>query len=359
MMPSAISGATCLWTALVGTGACAGSSSSRMDIAIVSGDAQTAAPGQTVPQPLVVAVTDAQGMAAVGAQVSWGVISGGGTSSAQTTTTDAMGRAQTTYTLGFSLGSNRIAARLVGTSTRVTFAATASLLSGGWPNEPVGLTVLTDWAEDAVVGGGWRNAYPVSLAKGYVSIVRDGTARWSPPNVLQFFYPIGFPTGVAPATVYYDMAATKELYAGFWWKASNPWQDNAAGNKIAFMFAQSGDGQMFIMMNGVGAPRHLVVTTEFPGDNRNLWPNVSNPDVTLGVWHRIEWSAKYSTTGSSRDGIVQWWLDGVRVGSYTDVQLPGDAGFLDFQFSPTFGGTGPVKTENDYYWVDHVHVSGR
>src|SRR2546427_2624444 len=63
MMPSAISGATCLWTALVGTGACAGSSSSRMDIAIVSGDAQTAAPGQTVPQPLVVAVTDAQGMA--------------------------------------------------------------------------------------------------------------------------------------------------------------------------------------------------------------------------------------------------------------------------------------------------------
>ena len=259
------------------------------------------------------------------------------------------------------VGSATIAAtseRQSGTAA-ITVSALPPPASGGWPDEPVGLTVLTDWAEDAVVGGGWGNAYPVSLAKGYVSIVRDGTARWSPPNVLHFFYPIGFPTGVAPATVYYDMAATKELYAVFWWKASNPWQDNAAGNKIAFMFAQSGDGQMFIMMNGVGAPRHLVVTTEFPGDNRNLWPNVSNPDVTLGVWHRIEWSAKYSTTGSSRDGIVQWWLDGVRVGSYTDVQLPGDAGFLDFQFSPTFGGTGPVKTENDYYWVDHVHLSRR
>src|SRR2546427_7276837 len=149
MMPSAISGAMCLWTALVGTGACAGSSSSRMDIAIVSGDAQTAAPGQTVPQPLVVAVTDAQGMAAVGAQVSWGVISGGGSLSAQTTTTDAMGRAQTTYTLGFSLGSNRIAARPVGTSTRGTFAATASLLGGGGPNEPGGVAGFTGWGGDA------------------------------------------------------------------------------------------------------------------------------------------------------------------------------------------------------------------
>src|SRR3989442_802766 len=184
MMPSAISGAMCLWAALVATGACAGSSSSHMDIAIVSGDAQAAAPGQTAPQPLVIAVTDAHGMAVVGAQVSWGVVAGGGTSSAQTTTTDAMGHAQITYTLGFSPGSNRIAARLVGTATKVTFAATASLLSGGWPNEPVGLAVFSGWAGNAVVGGGGRDAYSVSLPPRYVSTGLDGTARWAPPHEL-------------------------------------------------------------------------------------------------------------------------------------------------------------------------------
>ena len=116
---------------------------------------------------------------------------------------------------------------------------------------------------------------------------------------------------------------------------------------------------MFIMMKGVGAPRHLVVTTEFAGDNRNLFPNVNDPEVTLGVWHRIEWYARYSTTASGRDGVVRWWMDGVLAGTYTNVQFPGDAGFAEFQLSPTFGGTGPAKTENDYYWVDHVHVGRR
>jgi len=56
---------------------------------------------------------------------------------------------------------------------------------------------------------------------------------------------------------------------------------------------------------------------------------------------------------------VRWWMDGVLVGNYTDAQFPGDAGFAEFQLSPTFGGTGPAKTENDYYWVDHVHVGRR
>jgi len=219
-----------------------------------------------------------------------------------------------------------------------------------WPNEPTGFTVLTDWAENSVTGGGWEVAYASDSS---VEIAPDATAPLSLPNVLQFSYPVGFQAGASPGIIYYDGIASKEVYSGFWWKPSDPWQDDPASNKIAFWFAVGGNGDMFIMMNGVGAPRRLVVTTEFPNDNRNLSPNINNPDVTLGRWHRIEWYAKY---GSGATGIIKFWMDGLLVGEYSDVTFP-NVDFVEFQVSPTFGGIGSIKTEHDYFWYDHVHIS--
>ena len=241
-----------------------------------------------------------------------------------------------------------------------------------WPHEPPGFVVVTDYGfsdpipqtsgdESLPVGCGWGvvfNGY------GLAARVTDSAAPASPPFVLQESYPgagnsylpNGFPTGGAPGTLFYDHFLGKELYVGFWWKPSNPWQDASTSgvSKIAFLFAQRGHGPMYIMMHGIGSPRQLVVETEFPGDNRNLYPNVHNPDPALGVWHRIEVYARYA---SGAAGIVKWWMDGVLVGSYADVVFPDDRGFSVFNFSPTFGGTGAPKSENDYFWYDHVHIS--
>ena len=257
---------------------------------------------------------------------------------------------------GVATGSVTITATSEGRSGSAAVTVTAlppPPPAGTWPNEPAGWTVVTDYDMHALNDGGWLNVYPQDVVNGKISIAVDPAAPFSPPSVWQVMYPIGMASGSAPATVYYDAAYGQELYMGFWWKPSNPWQDaDASGvSKIAFLFAQGGHGQMYIMMYGIGSPRRLVVETEFPGDNRNLYPNVNNPDPTLGVWHRIEIYARYS------GGIVKWWMDGALVGSYTGVTFPSDAGFSTMEFSPTFGGNGSPKTENDYFWYDHVHIS--
>jgi hypothetical protein len=189
-----------------------------------------------------------------------------------------------------------------------------------------------------------------------MSVVSDPTAPVSPTNVLQFHYPVGFPGSIAPGTEYFPFAAQKEVYGGFYWKPSNPWQnhDGSNVNKIAFWQSQTGGNPSYMLMHGP-APYWIDVVVIA----NHMEPNVNKTVITLGQWHRLEWHLKYATTGSSGDGLAEWWVDGVLQGRYTNVQTPNDAGFIEYQFSPTWGGVSGTKTEDDYYWYDHVKLSHR
>lgn len=162
-------------------------------------------------------------------------------------------------------------------------------------------------------------------------------------------YPRGMVEGNAPATVYYANLAAREVYAGFWWKPSAPFDLGPNGNKIAFLFNGGGDagGQQFLILLPDG---RLHVLPEYSGDFRWRDPNVNATVVTLGVWHQIEWYCQLST------GTLKWWLDGVLQGSYSDVSNSSD--FDMFQFSPTWGGnSGTRKGQTDHCWFDHVRLS--
>jgi hypothetical protein len=177
----------------------------------------------------------------------------------------------------------------------------------------------------------------------------DPSAPFS-SSVYDFVYPQGLIEGDAPATVYRNLRGD-QLYAGFWWKASAPFDMGPNGNKIAFMFNGGGGagGQMFLILNPGGT---LSVLPEYPGDYRWRMPNVSPTPVSLGQWHRIEWYANRVT------GTLKWWLDGALQGSYADVtnSYPFDM----FQFSPTWGGnSGARKAQTDHYWFSHVFLSAR
>jgi alpha-tubulin suppressor-like RCC1 family protein len=88
----------------------------------VSGDGQTGTVGQPLSAPLIVHVTDRFGNSVPNATVTWTVNSGGG-SVANTSVTNAQGRASMQWTLGGSSGSQRVVASIG--STTVEFAATA------------------------------------------------------------------------------------------------------------------------------------------------------------------------------------------------------------------------------------------
>src|SRR5438128_11186614 len=68
-------------------------------LAIFSGNEQSGAAGQPLPQPLVVTVADGNGRGVEGAQVRWDVITGNGTIPLFSYT-DATGRASGSWTLG-------------------------------------------------------------------------------------------------------------------------------------------------------------------------------------------------------------------------------------------------------------------
>jgi hypothetical protein len=238
-----------------------------------------------------------------------------------------------------------------------------------WPNEPPGFRALSDYGfSDPVpatdqgdsLGGGWHDWWNTP---GRGTRVVDNTAPASPPYVYQFLYPIGFPSGQEPAMIEYpfDNHAT-ELYWGFWWKPSNPFQSDGSGvNKIAFIWTPSGNTDLLYFDLSPGPWRIRCMDDLSAGGgpdagNRDE-PNVTTTVVTLGQWHRIEIYVKYST-GANANGIVKWWVDGVLNGNYTNLKMVQDGGFDHLQFAPTYGGnTGDVKNENDYYWYDHVHVS--
>lgn len=93
-------------------------------VRIVEGDDQIAAPGETLPQDLVVEVADEDGNPVVAAAVTWVVTAGGGTLAPTTGTTDASGRAATTWTLGATAGANTAQAIVSGVG-EAEFTATA------------------------------------------------------------------------------------------------------------------------------------------------------------------------------------------------------------------------------------------
>ena len=92
----------------------------------ISGNNRTAAVNTTLSTPFVVEVRDQDGDALSGITVAFAVTAGGGTLSASSVTTDASGRAQSTLTLGSTVGTNTVTASVSGITGSITFTATAT-----------------------------------------------------------------------------------------------------------------------------------------------------------------------------------------------------------------------------------------
>ena len=179
----------------------------------------------------------------------------------------------------------------------------AASRNANWPNEPAGLRVVTDWgldqepptAGDVLIPGSpnWSVVYgvPPDPARGWAQRSSDPSAPLSPPNVYEFVYPQGMVEGTAPSTVYYPYnnrglmermglsssdgrLDAEEVYAGFWWKPSSPFDVGPNGNKIAFLFNGGGDagGQQFLILYPDG---RLHVLPEYRGDFQWRRPNVN------------------------------------------------------------------------------------
>ena len=219
-----------------------------------------------------------------------------------------------------------------------------SITSAAWPHEPTGATLITDQPFDSRTSLGW--AFD-QTSLGSPTIVADASAPYTPQNVVEFAYPIGFPGGGwAPGAEWTTLSSVSRVYAGLWWKSSNPWQ--GAGPVLAYL--QTATGHLSLVTYGpAGGPYQVYV--HGPTD---LLPN-QTPAVTLspGTWYQVEWLVDNADPANAH---IEWWVGGQLVGNYTNVQLPSDP-FTSFRIEPSWGDASS-KTENDYVHYDHAYISG-
>lgn len=251
-------------------------------------------------------------------------------------------------------------------------AAVSTICGATWPNQPAGSTLLSDFDFSAKTGSGWTKVYDGG------AIVNDPTAPVSPPGVLQYTWNHSAGYGDVSNTNFFFPGGADNYYIGFWWKPSNPftgWQTSQ--NKIN-LIRNEPDGHIYLLMSGPQAGNAYVLnftTTwrSYSGVSNshlagggtwcdaagicNVFPNAGSGTVTLGAWQLLEYYIQRSTTVTSRNGILRWWLNGKLAGNYTNINTPRSL-FSEVQFAPVWDAM-ETRYPNavDRHWFDHVHVA--
>ncbi len=248
-----------------------------------------------------------------------------------------------------------------------------ALASPQWPNEPAHLKTIYD----CPFSGTWcpeqGKTENVFNTQAYASFPN---APQSPSSVFDSYMAAGSVQGNGQWVIFLDKPT--ELFIGTWWGTNSEFMGNQAANKMLFARTAGLDNNFlnWDIRNGGGSKNlYWYMQAEYdncghPGEfgmcyskgDGTGWfqPNVGSGAVAAGSgFHRIEVYLKTSTTKTSRDGIVRWWLDGKPVGDYPTVNLtPG--GLAEFQINHTWDGFNTANRDKSkawhHYW-DHLHLS--
>ena len=244
----------------------------------------------------------------------------------------------------------------------VSVDAPQSHAAGVWTNEPSGSSVLVDCNFSSTPGScGILDVYGSGIS------VSDSSAPVSPSGAVKaILYARAGQGGMQ--LVYTAPQPAREMYVGFMWRTNSQFQGRIVSNKLFFIRGPV-LGNAFWGMDGRLVPQ---MSTQFGPNTSGLdnshicagegflcYPNVSNQLITIGAWTKFEAYVKSSTTATSRDGAVRWWVNGVLTGNYTSLNYaPG--GLNEWQWNNTWDGAQDMGVSNTVdweHWLDHVHIS--
>src|ERR1035437_6975966 len=269
-----------------------------------------------------------------------------------------------------------------------------------YPNQPAGFTRFAelDMSTPWPVGYTVHNAGDPGCLNGtgfveqtlsYVSVQSDGTAPQSPPGVLQYTFHNDQVPGMGGgggllgvwsngSNESWGSVEYKELYESTWIKIpSADFETQSILVKI-FGYWDVGNndntggipGDVYGGILGATGNTSLMSSwqTQFTMqgaavyNGRNFAQNAyGGPGFTAGSWQHFEMYAKLNDIGSA-NGILKWWINGVLLGSYTDVTFIDaghPSGFWGRRLDTVWGGQGGTnKTRDDHLWFDHMYLSG-
>ncbi len=265
----------------------------------------------------------------------------------------------------------RVFGPLSNTTTAVTSASnppSSETETGGstdssnlYPNEPSSFRTYSERHFNQLEEAGWRS----DTSNSNLSIVSDPTAPVSGTNVGRVRYPAGSTGGRTPAwseNWQIQSEGLTSLYVSFWMKVSDNWQGHSSGvNKIGFIWTH-GDPSVFPVMRGANdaALRGVIYLQNVPDGGQRLDANMAEGRIDRGQWHQWE-VVLVSNTGSNSDGEVHWWIDGRKVGEYTNIRFGTSSQSKHWErvaWRPIWGGIGGEVRETMYMWMDRAYISG-
>ena len=287
-------------------------------------------------------------------------------------------------------------AGIKGTAAVTETAVAQPPQSGQYTNQPAGLTRFAEINFSALPGAAGLlgtvagNFYTQVSPAAHLAVLSDPTALLS-PSVLQVDFEKGTVPGydVAPGDGYrqfggWDKAGAlsnteySEYYEATDFKIPTPdFETQEVGVKILGYWGVgnnnqsrntgSGPTELYSVMRGSGGGTSImsswnldmytqgISSTRLP-QNMNL-----STKITAGSWHHFETYMKLNSMGQS-NGVWKWWLDGVLIGDYENIQFINAAqpsGFFGRSMDLVWGGQGgTAKTRTDHVWFNHMYMSG-
>lgn len=232
-------------------------------------------------------------------------------------------------------------------------------MSNVFPNEPTGATTLLSTDFSSLTG----------LVDDYGSsvLMTDATAPVSPPSVIRSRIEAGANFGGMQLR-YSSGTAYNDMFVGLIWRTNAGFQGRTTANKMFFVRGPAVNG-FFGMAGTTGGPFVLGFGHNSGSlDNSHIFPgdlglgyspnNVDTGSLPLNTWTRIEVYLKKSTTATSRDGILRYWVNGALCANYANVNYAPN-GLNEWIWSETWDGTvtNPIPAVPWEHYLDQLYIS--
>lgn len=246
-----------------------------------------------------------------------------------------------------------------------------TLAHAQWTNEPAGSSQVLDCPF-----AGPPSSCGILDVYGSSQVGTDATGLVSAPSALVSTLPAFSYTGgmqlewVTPG----GGALKREMFVGMSLRTNAGFQGRTVGNKMFFMKGPDSNGVFLFNNQSLTGGTGRVIFAHNTGiingvqlDNSHAcadqygatcYPNVGSGTMSVGTPTKIEAYIKCSTTTTSRDGIVRWWVNGVPAGNYTNLNYCA-AGMNIWAWTETWDGSTccTFATVAWQWFVDHLHVS--
>lgn len=276
---------------------------------------------------------------------------------------------------GLASGQSTITATYSGVSKQSVITV-ASPVSNVWKNAPAGGVLLCEHNFATFKAPGMTGGFGV----GRLDV--DPLEPGSPPTCVVSRLELNSNNGGGQLEFYVAPGVKfREMYAGMWWRTNPQWTGRVVPDKMYFLRGPSSNSNGLIALGGgksksqEGAdPYVFFMHNSSNVDNSHIMslelglrgePNIdrSGAVVAPGIWHKLEFWIRCSTTLTSRDGAVKWWVNDKLVGYYEQLNYGTiAAGLTNWVWTETwdgsdmrfFGHTAPLE-----HWLGHLYLVGK